>query len=243
MNSTLKAVINFPFKVVGLKIHRDYGFHWRNAKKIIKEAKANNLSVGEYIDENWGEPGLGRNVFNQMKKYGISDYKEPRILEVGAGTGRHLEKWLSLTKPEKYEVYELDEHWAEYLKNEFNIVRQPTNGSSLDFTSDASIDILTAHGVFDGPIEFMGCMKYLSEFFRVIKPGGFMVFDIFSEECLDPKTFDKWVSDIPVYAKILPAELIKQICIIKGYDFLGSFKSPVFKGFDGQYLIFKKKKI
>ena len=243
MNPTFKAIINFPLGLLGLKLQRNYGYHWRHAKKIINEAKGKNMTVGEYVDTDWGQSGLGRNVFNQLKAYGILNYKEPRILEVGAGTGRHLEKMITITVPQKYEVYELDDHWAEYLEREFKIKRQLTKGTSLDSTPDHSIDILTAHGLFNGPIEFIGCMKYLSEFIRVIKDDGLVVFDIFSEECLETANINNWVNKIPEYIKFLPAGFIKDLCKKNGLILQGSFRSPLIEGFDAQYLVFKKQKV
>ncbi|MBN4066144.1 class I SAM-dependent methyltransferase [Candidatus Amoebophilus asiaticus] len=243
MNSTVKKIIRFPFELLGLQIHRKYGFHWRNAKEIIKSAKLKGMTVGEYLEVEWNQPGLGKNVFDHLKEYGILDYNEPRILEVGAGSGRYLEETIKITKPEKYEVYELDDHWAEYLEREFKIKRQPTNGTTFEHTEDASIDIVLGHGIFNGPIEFIDSMIYLNEFFRVIKDDGLLVFDIFSEECLRTDDMKNWLDKIPDFVKILPADFMKDLCKNNGLIFQGSFFSPLLVEHDGQYLVFKKGKV
>lgn len=55
------------------------------------------------------------------------------------------------------------------------------------------MDLAHAHKVFCS-VPFMVTCCYCSEFVRVVRVGGWVVFDIMTEECLSPTALNSWAS-------------------------------------------------
>jgi hypothetical protein len=163
-----------------------------SARNTVSAANHAGLSVCDYIETLWNQKGDTQRVIDQMASCGAFRAKSPNILEIGTGTGRYLEKVLAQCKPNKYESYEPAQDWAKWLQSNYPIISHKADGASLRQTADHSVDLLHAHGVFTY-LPFFVSYHYWKEIWRVMKDDSSVVFDIFSEDCLDESTVEKWI--------------------------------------------------
>jgi hypothetical protein len=138
-----------------------------SARKTVSAAKREGLSVCDYIEKLWNQQGDTQRVIDTLASYGIFNLENPNILEIGTGTGRYLEKVITKCKPAKYESYEPNRGWAEWLQSTYPIVAQKSDGISLRQTATNSVDFLHAHGVFVY-LPFLIVYRYFKEIFRVV---------------------------------------------------------------------------
>ncbi|WP_210264933.1 methyltransferase domain-containing protein [Bradyrhizobium archetypum] len=98
-----------------------------------------------------------------------------------------------------------------YLTKKYPVLSQPTDGTSLQATPTSSIDLLQAHKVLS-TVTFVTTAGYWCEMDRVLKPGGYIVFDAMTERCLSPATIEAWARrGIPSrssYPAAMPSETI-----------------------------------
>ena len=92
------------------------------------------------------------------------------------------EKTIAHCRLNRYESYEPDREWSDWLEREYDIISQPTDEYSLRHTSAGSVDVVHAHGVFVY-LPFLTTYRYFREIARVIAPGAYVVFDIIIEDC------------------------------------------------------------
>jgi len=110
-----------------------------------------------------------------------SDFIDPKrvtaVCEVGAAWGAATRYMLNRYKPDTYHVYEIDTGWAQWLKDNLGVDSKQCDGESLSETDSESMDICVASSC----LYFMPFVKqwnYLTEFARVLKPGGIAVFNV-----------------------------------------------------------------
>jgi len=73
----------------------------------------------------------------------------------------------------------------------------------------------------------------LTEMVRVLRPGGFAVFDIVTELCMDEETLERWMSSptrSDPYPALLPKAFITDFLRKRGLSFVGSFVVPMEPG-------------
>lgn len=213
------------------------------ARKTVSAAKREGLSVCDYVEKLWSHQGDTQRVIDNLASYSIFNLKNPNILEIGTGTGRFLEKVIKKCKPAKYESYEPNRGWAEWLQSTYPIVSHKADGISLRQTSTDSVDFLHVHGVFVY-LPFLIVCRYFKEMFRVVKDNGFVVFDIMSEDCFDPSTVEKWLRSGNLYPCFLSTEYVVSLFESHGFILLGSFRiRSQCPGIGySKYLIFKRNK-
>jgi SAM-dependent methyltransferase len=179
----------------------------------MRAARASGLSVGDHIDEVMNKtPGATQKTIDELRARGVFDGDPGRVLEIGPGSGRYLEKTLKECSPDRYEIYETAKPWADYLVETFGVVAQPTEGSSLAPTPDGSVDLLQAHKVFN-TVTFLCASRYFLEMARVTRPGGRIVFDVMTENCLDPATVRAWAAEGGSGHDSYPAPMPRQTCV------------------------------
>lgn len=83
------------------------------------------MSVCDYVEKMWDQIGETQKVIDNMERLGVFQNVNPTICEIGAGTGRYMEKVIGICNPEKYESYEIAIAWAEWLQKEYPIISQP----------------------------------------------------------------------------------------------------------------------
>jgi hypothetical protein len=156
------------------RFRRAWNVFWRDADKIkanpkpkekriyfdvastVDAARKAGLSIADYLESQDDSPKkIGRRdrIISSMGKHGLLDITGRRVVEIGAGTGRFLEKTI-VNRPACYDVYELDKNWSRYLKDTYgntpgvDLRVHEADGKSLNKTPNASCDCIYAHGIF-----------------------------------------------------------------------------------------------
>jgi hypothetical protein len=198
MEIELKQAIKKMLKACGFEVHRVKTKYWLPAKETIDAASKKGLSVGDYLEMFWDAKDFRQINIANMKKFGLFDTRIENICEIGTGSGLYTEFIVELCKPIRYESYEPDKDWSEWLAKTYNIISHDADGRSLSHTSDSSINFLSAHGVFVY-LPFLVVYKYFQEIVRVTADNGFVCFDICSEDCFDDELVEKWLATWGLY--------------------------------------------
>lgn len=241
----LKKLVNSILKIFCLKLVKTHAANscsrtlsYISAKETVKSAKKASLSICDYVEKMWNQEGETQKVIDNMEKLGAFENANPTICEIGAGTGRYMEKVIGICNPEKYESYEIAIDWAEWLQKEYPIISQPTDGFSLKATADNSIDIIHAHGVFVY-LKFLDNIRYFSEMMRVTKPNGIIVFDCYTEECMTTDILNKWLKSQHNSPVVLPNDYIVHYFENNNFKLLGNFFNAHGQG-KSKYFVFKR---
>lgn len=216
------------------------GNDYISAEETVSAAFREGLSVCDYVEKLWGMQGATQRVIEQMALFGAFADKNPVVVEIGAGTGRYLEKVLLKCNPSKYECYETARDWAEWLHSKYKIVSHEADGITLRQTPDISASLVHAHGTFVNTPFFVS-YGYWKEIWRITKIGGIVVFDILSEDCLDEPTVEKWLNAKLTYPYFLSKRFVVSLFNKHGCSLVSTFLSPAGKG-QSEYLIFIREK-
>jgi len=152
--------------------------------RYLEKASSLGKDLNDFLDEDMGWikplPVLEETLFPVFDKF-----SSPEILELGPGTGRWTRHILKKAKQYNLKRITLVDHseWMinflkEYFKDESVIEFVKNNGQSLSF-DPGSFDIVFSQGVF---IELKPSFIYLYsiELSKVIRQGGYFVFDYFN---------------------------------------------------------------
>jgi SAM-dependent methyltransferase len=162
-------------------------------KKTLADAEKAGMPLGDYIDMRFNVPGTTQKTIDKMAELGVFSEEGGRICEIGPGSGRYLAKVIELCKPAYYEIYETSKDWRGWLEQTYGVVPQSTDGASLSSTPSQSLDLVHTHKVLYGN-SIITIGRYLLEMARVVKPGGYAVFDLVTEDCLGDAILEKWIS-------------------------------------------------
>lgn len=244
----IKDVINHSIAPLGLELQRTGAHDWTDQSSYIPfdatlaAAEKAGLPVGDYIDTVINNNrGATQHTIDEMARLGVFAAPIRTVVEIGPGSGRYLEKTIKACAPARYEVYETAKPWAAYVAQQYDAVSQPTGGGSLASTPTASVDLIQAHKVFSS-ITFMATCRYWPEMVRVTKPGGFAVFDLLTEDCLDPETVERWAAsgiDGGSYPAAVPRRAATDYFTSRNFSLVGSFFVPMSPG-RTEVLVFKK---
>ncbi len=241
-----KRTLNWAVAPLGVKI---VGTHdWSNTRdfipfeRTIDAAERAGLSVGDYIDSVINNaPGATQVTIDGMSRLGVFSGQIAKVVEIGPGSGRFLEKTIEACSPSHYEIYETADSWASYIVSKYNVVLQPTDGKTLKSTPEGSTDLVHAHKVFNS-IPFVETYAYWTEMARVARSGAHVVFDIMTEDCLDSSTLEKWVvaeTGHGSYPAIMPRSLAIDCFESRGFDLVGAFIVPMGPGMSETF-VFRK---
>ncbi|MEE8341432.1 MAG: class I SAM-dependent methyltransferase [Candidatus Neomarinimicrobiota bacterium] len=211
-----------------------------SAEETVKNAQKEDLSVCDYVEKMWDQIGETQKVIDNMEKYGAFNKTNPIVCEIGAGTGRYMEKVIAKCNPKRYESYEAAKDWADWLQNKYQIISQPTNGMSLKSTADNSIELVHSHGVFVY-LPFFDSLRYFKEIDRVSSTNAFIVFDCITEDCLDEGSLNKWLKSKYNFPRIMPEKYIFEFFPSITYSLIGNFFTPYGQG-KSKYFVFKRTK-
>jgi SAM-dependent methyltransferase len=246
VSAAKRRIKQLPIKTINAILAK-YGFSisplafgYISARKTVSAAEREGLSVCDYVEKLWNQQGDTQRIIDNLASYGVFDLEDANILEIGTGTGRYLEKIIRKCKPAKYESYEPNRGWAEWLQSTYSIVSHKADGISLRQTPTDSIDFLHVDGVFVY-LPFLIVYRYFKEIFRVVKHNGFVVFDIMSEDCFDQSTVERWLRSRHRYPCFLSTEYVVSLFESGGFILLGSFRTRSDEGYS-KYLVFRRKK-
>jgi hypothetical protein len=210
-------------------------------EKTIKAARAAGLSVGDYTDGVMNRtPGMTQRTIDQIAELGVFGDVNA-ALEIGPGTGRYLEKVLKRCTPKRYEIYETAREWEAYVVRQFGVTACPSDGRTLSSTPSGSIDLAQAYKVFS-TIPFIASVHYFSELVRIVRPGGYCVFDVMTEKCLDLETLDRWVAskiDNGSWPAAMPRSAVVNYFESRDFALVGSFIDPMPPG-KTETLVFRR---
>jgi hypothetical protein len=238
VRKTLSAGLGFAGFELLRRGERDYVKSFLPLRATLQAARKAGLSVGDYVDRRHQVPGATQAAIDQLAGLGVFDRKIQSICEVGPGSGRYLEKVQRLCAPGCYEIYETEREWSDWLVRNYHVKAHDADGKSLSQTASQSIDLAHAHKVFVY-LPFVGTCQYFSEMVRVTRPGGYIVFDIVSEECMTDVEIDRWVSSATYYPCITPRAFVINFFARRGCSLRGSFFAPLRPG-QSEYLFFVK---
>lgn len=246
----IAAAVNKSLAPIGIKITKSDAHDWNDVANFIpfestmRAARAAGMCVGDYVDSVMnGVPGSSQDTIDKMASLGVFAPPMGVIVEVGPGTGRYLEKTLKIAKPSRYEIYETADPWSAYLVKEYDVIFQPTDGYSMSATADASVDLVQAHKVLCA-VPFMVNCHYWHEMARVVRPGGWAVFDLFTERCLAGDAVETWYKSgihNGTYPAPVPRDVAVQFFERKDFSLVSSFILPMRPGVT-ELLVFRKAK-
>ena len=123
----VKGLIGQVASAFGLQI-RSRQHDWADIASFIpfrdtlQAAKAAGLTVGDYIDGVMnGIPGATQATIAQVAAFGAISDRTRHIVEIGPGSGRYLEKVLELRTPERYQIYETANDWADHFASTYGV--------------------------------------------------------------------------------------------------------------------------
>jgi SAM-dependent methyltransferase len=204
--------------------------------ETLAGARAAGLSVADYVDSKHQRVGATQETINRMTELGIFSRRIERICEIGAGSGRYLEKTIQVCHPSYYEIYETARDWSGWLKKTYNVTAHDADGVSLKETPSHSIDLVVAHKVFVY-LPFLVACRYFGEMCRVVRPGGRVLFDAVTEDCMDKETLERWLSSGASYPTILPKQYIIDLFEERGCKLEHTFPAYLKPG-RALYLVF-----
>jgi hypothetical protein len=243
----VRKVLSPAFGVAGLELAS------RKRKRTIEEfiplqetlvgAKVAGLSVGDYIDEKHNNPGATQQTIEQIAKLGVFENQIDTICEIGPGSGRYLEKIAQCCRPGYYEIYETAQDWRNWLTETYQVVPQPCDRISLAHTPSQSIDLAHSHKLFVG-LPFLLTCSYLAEMARVVRDGGWVIFDVLTEDCWDEKNLSAWFSaqawDWDWTPAVMPRRYLSDYLSRLGLSLVTSFFIPLWPG-RTEVFVFRKK--
>jgi len=194
------------------------------ARETIAAARAAGLSVGDYVDQTFSQPGTtARSVDGMLRMSGLSSAQ--RVCEIGPGTGRYAEKVIAALRPAAYEMYETASDWLPHLQTLPNAVIQPCDGHTLAATPSASIDLVHANKVFVY-VPLGAVMGYVNEMIRVARPRGIIAFDVVTEPCLTEEVVNAWIAEETIFRPV-PRQWLIDYLARRGAAFVGSYLAPL----------------
>lgn len=245
LNKRLQTVVNFVLNGLGYSIHCT-GEGYIDPSTTIRSAQKENLSLCEYLESRETDPRKKGRRDRIIKKMEENFHLENRanILEIGPGTGMYLEKIIDRGKPKRYEIYETNPGWVKFLREKFSknqicdVVVQHADGETLQQTSAETFDLVHAHGVFVY-IPILSTFSYIREAARVLKPGGYLVFDCYLDTHFKIAEVQSWLSSRWRFPVIFPETLLMEFINQQGLKLQSEF-SEVHAASRVNYLIFKK---
>ncbi len=239
---TVQKALNYLLIPAGYELlprfKREYIRSYQPLRQTLKAAQKAGLSVGDYLDGKFQVPGVTQTTIDQLAAYGIFGKEVQRVCEIGPGSGRYLEKVQSLCGPCSYEIYETDPQWNDWLVRTYPVISHDADGRSLNDTADGSVDIVHAHRLFPY-LPFIVQCRYFLEMIRVARPGGWIVFDIISEQCMSDPLIQKWIASDRSDPCMMPREFVTDFFARRQCFLRWSFFIPFLPG-QTEYVVFAK---
>jgi hypothetical protein len=243
MKRFIKKIFNlFGFDIVrtsaSLKKSKS---NYISCEEIVNSANLAGLSICDYVEKIWNQQGSTQAVVDEMTRSGCFENLDI-ICEIGPGTGRYIEKIKQLDqeqkKLEKYIIYETAEDWAEWLEDNYGLVRRDADGKSLKYELKNSCNLVHAHGVFVY-LPFLQAFEYFLEMMRICTINGYIVFDFYTDEHFSTDIINTWLTSPERYPVILPRNTVIQYFNQFGFRLIHEFDNKHGHSYS-HYVIFKK---
>lgn len=202
-------------------------------KETLRAAAAAGLSVGEYIERkhSTGSRTPLDETIEGLTALGVYNNEIDRVCELGPGSGRYLEKTIALCRPRAYEIYETSQEWRNWLVREYGVIAREPNGKTLVETESASVDLVQAHKLFPG-LPLLVTLSYFQEMARVVRDGGWIVFDVMTEKCFAPDKLQAWFDANPWdwawSPQMCALEYVLETFAKRGVFLVGSFQVALY---------------
>jgi SAM-dependent methyltransferase len=213
----------------GLKVVR-LGGDYVEAGATIAAARGRGLSICDYRESLEADPrkrGRRDRIIARMREAGtLAD--AAIVCEIGAGTGQYVEKVIAISAPSRYEIYETDRGWVEFLQSEYasrltgDLVCWPADGTTLRDTPDGSCGLVHAHAVFVY-LPLLQSVAYLKECVRVCRPGGHIVFDCFLDRSFGLADAETWLRGPHRFPMVFPERLLSDFVTRHGLRQITTF--------------------
>ncbi|NEQ28393.1 MAG: class I SAM-dependent methyltransferase, partial [Microcoleus sp. SIO2G3] len=229
MKNYLKKILNrFGIDVVRLSTStKKKKGAYIGCEETVKAAELKGLSLCDYVESIWNQQGSFQTVIHEMKNAGC--LKDLDIIcEIGPGTGCYLEKiqkiYCDEQKSQKYIIYETAEDWADWLEHNYAVIRRDADGKSLKYEPDNSCKLVHAHGVFVY-LPFLHAFEYFTEMIRICAPGGYIVFDFYTDEHFNIEIINRWLASVDRYPVILPRNTVHQYFKDSNFNLIHEFET------------------
>lgn len=208
---------------------------------LIYKLNAKNKTLSQwYIEEKDPLGACKKNT--QFIADSLRGEKIDRICEIGPGTGVYTENFIEYFNPHTYEYYELNEIYRKYLYEWLkdrvdNLIPQNVSGCLLDDTKSESSDLVVCANVFPA-LEYSFSYSYLKEMVRACKHGGFIAFNLVTEESYSHEVLKNEELSINEW-RMIAKELLENI--MKDFA-MTLYKTQILKyyNYDTRWYIFKK---
>lgn len=239
----VERAVNGALEPLGVKLTRRRGLPTIGGRPmsddaVIAQARRRGMSAGDFLEEMFEKKGRAEDVIRRMKAAGALSARVSTVCEIGPGSGLYIQHVLKDASVARYEIYEIASKRAEYLEAAFPVVNQPTDGETLGSTPSRSIELVHAHGVFV-TLDFLTSCSYFREIHRVIAPGGFAVFDIMTEDCLDDTAIESWLQSRLRYPSMHSRDYVVQYFGRRGFALVDEFVMPLLVRGSSHYLILR----
>lgn len=240
----IERTVNSVLEPLGVKLVRrgpapTIGGRRFSDEQVIAEAARRGISTGEFVEELFGKRGRAAQIVQRMTDNGAVASDMSAACEIGPGSGLYLAEVMKRAAIRRYEIYEIAPIRAQHLARQHNVIVRPTDGETLRATESQSMDLVHAHGVFVA-LDFLTTCSYLREAVRVLKPGGYAVFDIITDDCLDDRAIDGWLRSGLRYASLHSSEWVTQLFTSHGFAVVDQFQMPLLVEGVSRYFIVRR---
>jgi SAM-dependent methyltransferase len=243
MLGIIGRVANGVLEPFGVRVVREgpqtIGGRRLSDRSVIVHARRRGMSPGEFLEEMFGQQGRAEQISRRMIACGALSTNVSTVCEIGAGSGLYIQQVARHVRAARYDIYEIVPSRAQFLARSFGVLAQPTDGETLRATPDRSVDLLHAHGVFV-TLDFLTSCSYFREMARVVAPGGHVVFDVITEECLDGPAIDSWLNTRLRYPTLHCREYLMRFFTAHGFALVDEFVMPLLVHGGSRYLIFRR---
>ncbi|MDJ0927417.1 MAG: methyltransferase domain-containing protein [Gammaproteobacteria bacterium] len=216
-----------------------------DTESTVAAAQSAGLSITafrerEAYDETGDERFLGRRdrVYRRLAR-SLQGRDVTTILEIGPGAGAFTEEFATHYPDADYQIYEPRHDWTNYLVEKFSVRPMPVDGSTLTPTTDGSVDLVHCHATFVY-IPPMHSLGYIQECCRVLRPGGLLMFDVYTEDEFDHARAARTIAAKHRFHTIIPRQLLLKFLEAGGLTLIDEFHEQHTLTADSRYYVLEK---